>query len=149
MGPASVTTAKYFFEWHHKLHERAAREGRRFYSISDASLAGRPSPEVRRLFADDVKARAEKTERPDEAEVSSVVLTNRLLRGALTAIGWVAPSMKYLHTAGTMQEALEHIFEEMRADGVTPPVAVEPATYKSPAADDPEATALASLRDAG
>jgi hypothetical protein len=153
VGPASESTAQAFFEWHHKQHARGAAEGRRFYSISDATLSGRPSPEVRRLFAEDVKMRSEEAEKagktPEELELSSVVITNRLLRGALTAIGWVAPSMKNLHSAATVQESLTHMLERMAEDGVARPEGLELDGYESPAFGDDDARKLSGMQDAG
>lgn len=105
-------------EFRRHLDEYAAlvRRGRRYGAVFDATRAARPSATQRRMMAEFINAR--------EAELSRVcvggafVIDSPLIRGAMTAILWVA-SMPFPHTVVSSEaEALGWVRGRLAAAGV-------------------------------
>lgn len=90
VGVAEAATLRAFFAWNDELLRRAARERRVFTLITDATRAGRPDAAARAIVADLTKA-MQRDHVAAEAfrVVGPVVVDNPLVRGALTAVGWI------------------------------------------------------------
>lgn len=100
-GPATLKNVERFYAWVVERQERAKAAGAKLALINDALDAERPGPDVRQGLA----------KLPVDAEVmlaAPVVLTSSLVRGALTAVGWLlGDKMRGVTTWATMDEALQ------------------------------------------
>ncbi|MFV8756150.1 hypothetical protein ACNOYE_36840 [Nannocystaceae bacterium ST9] len=114
-GSATPRTVDAFHAWVDERIADARSRGDRLTLVNDSIDADRPAPEARRKF----------TEHELDASVlvaSPVVLTNPLVRGAMTAIGWVlGDKMKGVHSSATLPEAFEHARNALREVGARPP----------------------------
>ncbi len=77
-----------------------------YFIITDAARAGRPDAAVRRLISERSAALAE--QREALAMGSVVIVTNPLVRGALTAMAWFDASMSEIEYAPDLPSALMH-----------------------------------------
>ena len=130
-GLADIEAAKWGMDHLAGASKTAVARGTRLVSISDARRARRPSAEVRKYFAAE-SARG----LPEQADVvinTYVVLDSALLRGALTAIGWLSPSVQSVKTTATIEEAIEQALQDLEANGVARPHGLSAATYTMPA----------------
>lgn len=101
VGPATVRNVERFYEWARPRVAKAQAAGRFLVLINDALDAERPGPEVRAAFA-------RHNFEGDVVLASPVVLTSALVRGAMTAIGWMmGDRMKGVSAYGTLEEAFE------------------------------------------
>lgn len=101
VGSATVKTVERFYDWA-KVRVAKAQAAKRFLvMINDALDAERPGPEVRAAFArHDLEG--------DVVLASPVVLDSALVRGAMTAIGWMmGDRMKGVSAHATLEDAFE------------------------------------------
>lgn len=100
-GTATLKNVNRFYDWVEERVARAKATGGKLALINDALEAERPGAEVRQAFAS----------RQIDAEVvisSPVVITSALVRGAMTAVGWLlGDRMKGVTSFATMGEALQ------------------------------------------
>jgi hypothetical protein len=139
VGTTSLETASAYVEWVVVRIERAQEEGVRVYSICDSSLAGRPDATVRKYFAEQISG--ERGEQLMREQTSIVVHSSPFMRGALTAIGWAAPSMKHVKVTGTIDNAFRVAQDLISESGGSRPD-LPIGSFRSPAEDDPEAWKL-------
>lgn len=104
VGTATLRNSERYAEWFIEQAKRAVGQGGRIVSISDASEAQRPPPEVRRWFSEwlvDPLAGLEVVSHP------VVVIQSPLMRGAMTAIGWFAPKVRQVLVVESLDAAVE------------------------------------------
>jgi hypothetical protein len=130
-GTADVGNCMAFAAWHERQVDRASREGARLISISDSAHAQRPPPTVRKFFAEWM-ARLE-SEPDDPTLAIIVVVTNALMRGALTAIGWVRPEVSEMVVVPDIGSAISNALALLASANYPAPAGLDPATYRSPA----------------
>ena len=112
VGTATVRNVERFHLWS-KAHVAKANAARRYLvMINDALDAQRPGPEVRAALA--------RYELEGDVVVASpVVITNALVRGAMTAIGWMmGDRMKGVTAHATLEEAFEKARTALAERGV-------------------------------
>lgn len=98
------------------LFNRVFARGQKHISFSDARFANHDAAQ-RKLWADFTNATMEGSIRCAVATV--VVLDGALLRGALTALNWLAPPKIPQHVAGNLDEALRMARSLALAHGLT------------------------------
>ncbi len=128
-GKTEVAAANWHSEVNAKIGLEAARRGLRLVNISDATRSERPDADAR-------KAWAESTERQpaavrDATLATFVVVTSPLIRGAITAIGWVNPKLASLETFPTLTQAIEEGLRRLERDGQRVPT-IDPHAYEPP-----------------
>jgi hypothetical protein len=112
IGPATLPLVAVFQEWTEARVDEAVAAGHPAFLISDASAAGLPSAAVRRAFAE---------QKLDAATRSYVVITNKVMRGAMTAVAWLMGEELDVVTCRTLADALAQASEATRSCGLTPP----------------------------
>ena len=117
--------------WHMAENERICAElvarKQKFVLVSDASASDRPSPAVRKVFAEAVERTPDSHGEFTLGNI--VVISSPLMRGAMTALSWVTTKMAKMDTVATMQEGLERALGELDAAGVPRPEGLDPANY--------------------
>src|SRR5688572_9373782 len=104
------------------------KAGRRIVGISDASQSARTSPEMRKFWAD--------MSRRAPADVNRIVLANLvvisspMMRGVLTAVGWLNPEVAQLRIFPSLKAAVDEGVDQLRAQGLTVPL--PPGGYQPP-----------------
>lgn len=111
-----------------ELIGREATAGRRVVSIHDASRVTRTSAEMRRFWAD-MSARNSAT-LESRTLASVVVVSNALMRGVLTAVGWMNPKVAALKLFPTLDAAVADAQKLLQAAGT--PVTIPPGGYQLP-----------------
>lgn len=99
IGPATLDLVDEFYRWCDGQVAKAKRRGYPVILISDATLAGRPNADVRKAFA------AAKFD-VDVPFKSIVIINNKIIRGAMTAIGWLLGDMSGTINCRSLAEAL-------------------------------------------
>lgn len=122
IGPATLVLIDKFIRWTDEQTTSAKRAKRPLIMVHDATAAERPGAEVRRAFAE---------QRMDSSIPirTIVVLTNPLVRGAMTAIGWLIGDAFDVVSTKTLDEALTQAAAFARAQGLVPPSERELASY--------------------
>lgn len=98
MGTPTLGLANTYCEWLSGFYAEYAKLGTRLIMVSDAALANRPGGEVRTRFA--------AAETPEFVLDSLVVVTNPAVRGAATAIRWIAGERMKMNFASDLTSAL-------------------------------------------
>jgi hypothetical protein len=131
IGRADADSVRKFFAWNRSVLPRADKAGG-YVMITDASAAARPDADVRRLVAE------LNDELPPEARDLSignyVVITNPLIRGAMTAMQWVSRSEWQAIQVSSMHEAIRRSFIELDKAGKLRPRSLDPDRYVPPTA---------------
>jgi len=111
-GAATLKNVDRFFAWAEARAALAKKSGSCLVLICDALNAERPGPEVRQAFT--------RMQLDSEVVIASpVVLTNPLVRGAMTAIGWImGDRMKGVTSWSTIEEAVDAARKALAARGV-------------------------------
>jgi hypothetical protein len=130
-GAATEPAVRAYFAWLHRVLGRA-QAGRvpALVNITDAGPAGNPSPDVRRLIAE-LTVGWEKAGADQLHVTSYVVVESAVIRGVLTALGWLHGDMKAENLASCSQ-AIERALADLAAAGVSPPVGLDPARWRRP-----------------
>jgi hypothetical protein len=104
VGEVDLPLGQWFEDTIHKLILREAARGRRVINIHDASRSTRTSPDMRRFWADIEK----RTPPIVEAAVlaNMIVITSAVMRGVITAVGWLNPKVAALKTYPNLDAAL-------------------------------------------
>jgi hypothetical protein len=123
LGETDLTLGKWFEEVHRRLILSQGVQGRRVLSIIDATRSIRPTPDMRRFWAE-MSERT--TPSMKEATLATfLVVDNALLRGAITAISWMSPSLRDLESFANIEAAMNEAFQRLARAGT--PVAKLPA----------------------
>ena len=128
-GSNNVAAVRDFFAWNESVITRARRAGG-YLMITDADKAQRPPPDVRRAVAELTDAMPR-----DAINLSIgnyVVITNPLVRGALTAMQWVSRREWKSTQVGSMAEAIEQALSDLDAVGRERPPGLNPRNYVRP-----------------
>ena len=121
-----------YFDASDDLFVRARKERTRFVLVTDAALAGRPSPKVRKLIADETNAQPS-----DALELtlgSIIVVENALIRGVVTALTWILPRLRDSQTVGSIEHAIDVALRTLDDARIPHPPGLAAASYRRPAA---------------
>lgn len=122
VGPATLALVAKFHRWTEEQTAVAKREAKPVIMVNDGTAAGRPSADVRRAFAEH--------EFDPEVEFRSfVVVVNPLVRGAVTAIGWLVGDSFDVVICKTVADALEQAAGYARSVNLIMPPDTELARY--------------------
>lgn len=130
VGRANVEAAKWHIETQNRIILDEARRGRRVVSISDSTRSDRPDAEARKYWAESMSQTPESVQAATLGNI--VVVDSVLIRGALTAIGWLNPKARELETVRTLSQGIERAFAILIKAGVARPT-LDPHSYTPPA----------------
>lgn len=129
-GPASATTLGAFFDWNDDVLRRAIAEKRHFSLITDAARAARPDAAARAIIAERTQRMQRERAAADPYRiVGPVVLEDPLVRGALTAVGWIMGTSLETEYAASCEEAIALVRGRFAAKGAAWPASLDPARY--------------------
>lgn len=129
-GEATVKIIDEYFDWNDARMARARATGERLVIMSDTHLIDRPTPMVRKRIAERTKASS-----PDYAKAtigSVIVIENALVRGAVTALGWILPSLSESRFVASIDEGVDYCQTLLEKEGLRPPPGFSRATYRRP-----------------
>lgn len=111
-------TAKLVDAYFDRVTDLGKRD-RKYFVITDASVAQRPDASVRRAITQHSERLRDQRERLDMGSV--VIVTNAMVRGALTAMQWLDPGMAEVTYVADLDTALARARETLRRNGVPLP----------------------------
>jgi hypothetical protein len=121
MGETDLELGRWFVAANKKILLQHAAAGRRLVSICDATLATKPTPEMRRFWADFSNSTTQTMK--DATLATFLVVNSPLLRGAITAIGWLSPALRDLESFSTIDDAVREGASRLaRASTPIPPL---------------------------
>lgn len=118
-GEATTGIIDQYFDWFGMRLARARAVGERLVLVNDTFAIERPTPVVRRRLAERTKEQLGELMRPVIGSV--VVIESALVRGAVTALGWILPSLADTHFFSTFDEAIAHGLVMLDQAGVPRP----------------------------
>lgn len=133
-GRATVPAARWSMEQTNALSKAFIDRYGAVVSISDATAAQRPAPDVRKFWADNMSAM------PEIARGTLgtfIVTTNPMMRGVLTAIGWLNEQARAMTHTATMGEALAKSLAALEQFGIAQPTGLQVDEYAPPANAEP------------
>ena len=138
-GRADLEAAKWHQEHHRAAIDRAVSEGLRVVSISMATRTQRPTPEVRKYWADSMS----KTPAAHRAATLAtfVVMTSAMMRGVMTAIGWLNEEARSIKTYPTLSSAIREGLALLEAEGLECPAGLDPDAYALPPSENGRSSA--------
>lgn len=129
VGEVELPQARWFEDVTLKLVRRGVTEGVHLVNIHDASRSTRTSPEMRKFWAD-LSRRHE--DGPMSTQLTSfIVVSSPIIRGVMTAVGWLNPKVAQLQVFPTLQEALLEATSELIRRGS--PASLPTEGYRPPA----------------
>lgn len=121
-GETTMEDARVMMQQQDELLTRAAAEGVRLFVISDNTATTKTSPEVRKYLGD--AARSVSDQYHQHLASFVIIASNMLVRGAITAIGWVAPErIKRVKAAKDFEEAVAIMRQKAEEAGLAFPEA--------------------------
>jgi hypothetical protein len=104
VGEVDLPLGQWYEETSYRIILREAARGRRVVNIHDASRSTKAGPDMRKFWAD-MKRR---TPPGVEAAVLAnlLVITSAVMRGVITAVGWMNPEVAALKTFPSLDAAL-------------------------------------------
>lgn len=130
VGAADEKTLRAFFAWNDEILRRATREQRVFSMITDATRAGRPDAAARALIAELTKKMQQDHVAADPYRVvGPVVVDNPLVRGALTAVGWIMGTNLETEYAESCEAAIRTVQARFETRGARWPAGLTPSGY--------------------
>lgn len=129
-GAATESAVRAYFSWLHEMLARAASEKVPLVNVTDAGPAANPSASVRRLVAE-LTLGWGKVNGSQYPITSYVIIENPLIRGALTAIGWMHGDMKSNNVA-TCAQALDLAIADLTRAGHRAPPGLDPRRWRRP-----------------
>jgi hypothetical protein len=128
--PSEALVEKYFGE-HDRHVQRARNANEKIIVITDTFATERPNPVARKRIVELTEAQG------DAARAvtlrSYIVIENPVIRGVVTALGWVYPKFADSENVGSLAQALELGVEALRSLGIPAPVGLVPARHTRPA----------------
>lgn len=127
-----------YFDNHARLLERARANREPFVLVTDTFATRQPSAKARKLIADLTNAQPEYA--TSLLVGSVIVLESAILRGVVTALGWILPRMADSESIATIGAAVERALALLDRNGIARPSGLSAATYERPtphAADGP------------
>jgi hypothetical protein len=131
-GSATEPAVRAYFAWLHALVARSASEKVPVINVTDAGPAANPSADVRRLIAELSLDLERKGGLEAFVYPAYVVIENALIRGALTAIGWMHGNMR-VKNVGTCAQALDLALADLARGGHRAPPGLDPRRWRRPA----------------
>ena len=131
VGEPNESAVTRYFEASEPLWARARKERTRFVLVTDAARTGRPNAKVRKLIADKTNAQTPDTQ--DLAAGSIIVVENALIRGVVTALGWILPRLKDSTIVGGIEEAVTTALRLLDEQGLARPPGLTAQRYRRPA----------------
>jgi hypothetical protein len=128
IGETDLPLGEWFEETSIRLVRAQGRLRRRVVGIHDTSQAGRTSAEMRKFWADMAKRTPPEVERAMLSNL--IVISSPIMRGVLTAVGWLNPEVAKLRTFPSLAAAIDAAIADLRADGST--VTLPPGGYVLP-----------------
>src|SRR5690606_23599055 len=119
LGDANLELGQWFMEANRRVLVSQAALGRRVISIVDATHARKPTPEMRKFWADMSNGDGDSVRNASLANF--IVVNNSLIRGAITAIAWLSPTLRALESFATMEEALDQALLRLSKAGIAAP----------------------------
>jgi hypothetical protein len=133
-GRANIEAARWHTELQEQDMQKAVAKGQKLISISDATKAERPGPEVRKFWADSL---ASTTPEQEAGTLSTyVVISSAVMRGVMTAIGWLSERARSIKSEPTLADAIRAALEDLDAAGIPRPAGLDPDGYTPPAESD-------------
>ena len=128
-GTPNIDLVDRYFDAQEEAAERARREGVRMVVVSDALEVKNPPATVRKRIG-------ERTAAMGDISVvnlkSYVVLSNPMVRGALTAIQWFTRDAFEVEYVATCAQAIERGLVVLGEIGQDPPAGLGPDAYRPP-----------------
>lgn len=109
---------------------RSVSEGRRVANVHDAGQVTRTTAEMRQFWAEMSSRNGAMLESRTLANL--VVVTSSLMRGVLTAVGWINPKVASLKLFPSLEAAVAEALKLLRHAGT--PVTLPPGGYRTPRA---------------
>jgi hypothetical protein len=128
--PTEVLVDRYF-DQHATVLERARKNSDRIVLISDTFATERPTATARKRIADRTSAHAKVAQSITLA--SFIVIENALIRGAVTALSWIIPSMDENELVDSIETAIDRGLAALDAAGIARPAGLRGRTYHRPA----------------
>ncbi len=130
-GEATERLVDEYFDWLESRLARARASRERVVLLTDTFAIARPSAVVRRRLADRTKVVTAGEGGPVVASVA--VIENDLVRGAVTALGWVVPALSRAQTfVGSIDEAFDYALARLEQAGISAPPGFSRASYRRP-----------------
>jgi hypothetical protein len=135
-GRVEAEEAREFINYMIELLEQAQARGEVVINVSEGLEAERPDPVTRKVvgeMSDIANQRFPET----LMQPGCVVLESRVLRGVITALGWITRRGLTVTTHATLPEAILDAMDRLAAKGVPLPEDLDPYAYRfpSPSAD--------------
>jgi len=128
-GSPSEAVLRAYFAWSNKVVAAWRIKGMRYVALLDATDGQRPAARVRSVVSELVDEI--RTRNPD-VEVATVLVTeSALVRGALTAIGWLSRSSWRPQPVRTCADGLRLAKQILIDVGIEPPT-LDPDSYRRP-----------------
>ena len=118
-GETTMDDAKALADWQDALTERARGDGVKLISLFDARGTTKVTAEVRRELGEWTKRTDANSQ--EIQPVTVVILDSALVRGAMTAIGWISSSVARTTPAKSIDEAVAVIQRRCREEGLDIP----------------------------
>jgi len=131
-GEATERIIDEYFDWSSSRLARARAARERLVLLNDTFAIERPTPMVRKRLAERTKAQSVEDQRAVVLG-SVVVIESALVRGAVTALGWILPSLSESQFVASIDEAIDRSLAILAKEGLPPPAGFSRATYRRPA----------------
>lgn len=128
-GKCDLEAAKWHTDLINQATLQAAKRGQRVITISDATHSDRPTAEARKFWADNMSTGSATVQAATLG--TYVVFTSAVVRGALTAIGWLNPEVKKIETFGTLPDAILAALRRLAKERLPAPD-LQPEGYQLP-----------------
>lgn len=128
VGEIDLPLGEWYEETSHKVIRAQGKLGHRVVGIHDASQSARTSAEMRKFWAD-----MSRRSPPDVNAIvlsSLIVISSPMMRGVLTAVGWLNPEVAKLRIFPNLAAAVEEAVRQLREHGGT--VMLPPGGYQVP-----------------
>lgn len=128
-GEATIDTVDQYYDWLGPRLAKARARGERLVLLNDTFAVERPTPMVRKRLAEKTKAQNQDHGRAMVGSV--VVIESALIRGAVTALGWILPSLADSEFVGSLEEAIDRSIAILDREGIRAPSGLR--SYRRPA----------------
>lgn len=135
-GNCDLQAATWHSETQNQIILEAAKKGKRVISVADATHSDRPNPDARKYWADNMSTGSPVIQAATLA--TFVVVSSTVVRGALTAIGWLNPEIKKIETFATLPLAISAARSRFVRERLPMPN-LEPDGYQLPQGESPTA----------
>lgn len=128
IGLPSETPIRAYFAWASRRIVEARATGRHIAIVCDTSEGERPPPKVRALMAE----LSDGAPRAEDLVAVYTAIPSALVRGALTAMQWLARKSWPMQMVPSLGEGFERARQSLEASGVTLPSAFDAVRYRRP-----------------